>query len=213
MPKLKPSEKQLELQSKIEKIQKEREELFAKKEPIDRRLVATSKLINRYQEQIVKLQIEEEGGITTPLMLSRDGLNSTAVHKARFKWAFDNDLYASGYWPDTDQSAFKIMLRYQRPIDTALKAINELLPHYKPQKDGKVWFEIFDHGLNEQYSFMLKARPDGSGAEIFRQRGSEKVIKSGSLADCLTYIAKYLYYGEKSESEEEKEDPYQHYEN
>jgi hypothetical protein len=138
-----------------------------------------------------------------------NGFNQTATQrKLLAAWLKQYYLRASGYFPDTNQSAVQIML-YSKDGDAVLEKMAEgiqlLLPAIKPIKEighdeGIILFDIFEHTLSEHGSWTMAYDVKDRIWHIRRNRFDERMY--AKLIDALRSIRERHYY-DKGERPEE----------
>jgi len=124
--------------------------------------------------------------------------------------------YREGYNPDTNQVAFKLMLRKGEPLDEQM-GIKLLLPHMKAHEGWKR-FRIFRHDLSARGCWSLRVSKDGKTAEVWDDRHlwyaaefGDKQYKAeftGTIEEALAYAQDRHYYEWEGHEEEDDDDLY-----
>lgn len=191
------------LESRITKLETTRAALFAQKEPIDKALLKTWDKLQKAKEDlaILKLkEIEERQEIDWVFLLKETGSSPMTTYKALQKAAEPYSMYVSGYFPETQQRCLQLKLYKKNPERTALVklGIETITPYYKPNKDGWVIWNIFEHTLSEGGIYRLLVKPDLSSAELQITRFYHTTsILDGPLDKMLEYIQEHHYYTKK----------------
>ena len=126
-------------------------------------------------------------------LLSNADRNTTAKHKKTLQ-IFDslrkkyNLAYFSicplGYRLDTKQTVIRIALIQNDIVHTqkVINALNVLIPHIIPKKDGFKYIDIFEHTLSEFKSFKL----------IINEQNQAKVSSGYSQWDTIEKVMFYI---------------------
>lgn len=176
-----------------------REELFALKKPIDEELVSTYERREKAQDALSKILAKEmkaTGTVDWAAFIKKGHHSGQEFYRLMGAEAHKHSVYSSGVWPETNESAFQLMLYKKHPERTALaKQFIELTaPLYTPI-EGVVHYGIFDKSLNASGPYYLFVQPDLSGAEVVHYWTSRPDTKfKGTLDGALAYIQENLYY-------------------
>lgn len=194
------------LDKEIKSIEARRKKLFALKKPIEVELGTTYDKLEALKSERDNLVINEGWSTAEEEMqfyLFEDGLVSGERYKKRSKYWDDKGLWHTGYRPEVNQVALKVML-YQdgRNFDLTLNSVKELIPHLTSIKsvDAKV-IGIFEHNLSENGSFELRIKDDDGGYQYqivrsyYRVESVEAIYKD--LESALKYIQEHLNYEEE----------------
>lgn len=199
------STREQELTNRIEAIQREIDDTTQKITPLERQRSALHNRQDALQAELDGLRIAQYPNDIARMICKEGARSSDLMYKTTQKWAWERDMYAGGVWSDTGERILSVKLDYKMPIDKVLAAIQETVPWYTPHPDGMVWYDIFEHTLARHGSYYLHVKPnaDFKIAHISRTGYDDKTVKSGTLAECLDYIAKNLYYEKEGAEDDE----------
>ena len=205
-----------EVNKKLEELEKERRALFVQRRPIDIALERNYKELESLREQCGKLLVESmPKDVVDPLFILTAEHHSQTLFREAERQIHSLGLYGSGHFPDTNQRCMKLMMYRNDPysLKQTFDSITFLLPfivHWpdvdpegKPTEEvyrGKKVFEIFEHSLSSNGSYLFLVCDDGT-TEIVHRRYSRREImhKAKDLMDGLKYVQKHLYYSDKED--------------
>ncbi|MDB4278958.1 hypothetical protein N9917_05090 [Deltaproteobacteria bacterium] len=147
--------------------------------------------------------------ITNWLSLQQSGVYDKATGKDTGDMPL-RGVYRDGYNPDTNQVAFKVMMRQPEPLESQMGLLL-ILPLVKPHEGWKR-FSIFRHDCGEGGNFWsVRVSEDGKTAEVWYDRHLRyedsydhyKAEFTGTVEEALEHIRqKHPYELEESECEE-----------
>ncbi|MEH2517400.1 hypothetical protein V1279_002973 [Bradyrhizobium sp. AZCC 1610] len=183
-----------ELRSELVDEERKRDDLFAQRAPIDRKIEHSAKRISHLNEligQIIVAEAKDKGPDWQTLVRSNvnDGLS---YHRHVLDAFNDIGIFADGFWSDTNDRCLRIMLTKgsQESFDTTKKAI-ELIAPLLTEKDGMVRFGIFEHSLSSGGIYTLLVSKDLKRAKVKLNRWDKF---EGTLNEVLIRIQRDHYY-------------------
>jgi len=196
---------QIEIEKEISAVEADRILIFAKIKPLQDRNAVLYDELKKLREELASI-FEDEGKLESIEFLIKSynsNKSSMKQHNALSKWASEHGMIANGYHAETGQPCLNIMLyRDGSNYDKTLAAIREVVPFYKPTKNGRIYFGIFEHALSKNYSYRFEATPDLETCFVFNhyQRDGNSWLFKGSLEDALKDVQKNYWY-QKTERE------------
>src|ERR1035437_6426331 len=160
-----------EYDNKIAILEAERQELFVKKAPIDKRLGETyNELQSLYNARDTLELAKSDKKLDINLILTANHTSTVKFQEAD-RQIRELGLTRHGYWAAINQCAISIMLT-QENLNKTFSSVMLLLPHIKPfpENNGlltaKKVFHIFEHTLSQHgtYNFAIA----GDKCEVIR---------------------------------------------
>jgi len=190
------------LTQQIERLEKEREELFAQRAPIDKAIEKNYGILEKLREKRGKMMVAQmpKDVIDFDLILNPD-LKSQSLYREADRQVMRLGLYRSGYFEVTKQACLKLMMYKNRPenLQKTYDSVMLALPHIKPHPSGEFAgckvFSIFESTLSAHGSYFFLVA-EGNACKILRSYGT-RYSEIGSFSDImtgLTYVQKKLYY-------------------
>lgn len=194
------------IEARIEELTKKRSANKEKMQPLFKENSALTDEIQELQAQIMKLQSEsietEEDMIK--FYIVNDGTSGGMDHyHARNRFFESLGIRTYGYFPETNQSGFEIMLyKDGSKIESTLNGINAVLPYIIPV-DGEKYdrtkvtsFSIFEHTCSEygSYSLIYDFDKDEWALSIIAWHRRREIKAFKMLKEALEYISENHYY-------------------
>ncbi|GAB9152631.1 hypothetical protein BDS110ZK17_23700 [Bradyrhizobium diazoefficiens] len=184
-----------ELTSELVDMERQRDNLFAQRAPIDRKIEHVTKRIAHFNELIGEIMVEEgrKNGPDWKTLVRQedDGRKYYEYVQSQFEGI---GLGCEGYWADTYDRNLRIKMTRgsQESFDITKRAI-ELIAPLLTEMDGMVRFSIFEHSLSANGIYMLWVTKDLRRAKVTLNRWDKF---EGTLDEVLTRIQRDHYYDE-----------------
>lgn len=184
-----------ELTSELVDMERQRDDLFAQRAPIDRKIEHVTKRIAHFNELIGEIMDEEgrKNGPDWKTLVRQEDDGRTYYEYVQSQFA-SIGLGCEGYWSDTYDRNLRISMTKGslESFDITKRAV-ELIAPLLTEKDGMVKFSIFEHTLSANGIYMLWVTKDSQRAKVTLNRWDRF---EGTLDEVLTRIQRDHYYDE-----------------
>ncbi len=179
-----------EIKSKIEQLQAERTELFAKKKPIDDRLRSSYDEIEELEDERDALVLAQnpEIGWKQLFEMNKDSSSVAYAHLSN-RLHEEFGMRRGGIWTDTGEVAVSFGVdKTNEGAKKAVAGIETLTKVLTPHEDGYVWFNILEDTCSKYGSYKLQTKP-GEFLLTITSYGTPRTIAKFDTADqAVKYI-------------------------
>lgn len=184
-----------ELTSELVDMERQRDNLFAQRAPIDRKIEHVTKRIAHFNELIGEIMVEEgrKNGPDWKMLVRQEDDGRKYYEYVQSQFA-SIGLGCEGYWADTNDRNVRIKMTKgsKESFDITKRAI-ELIAPLLTEKDGMVRFSIFEHSLSASGIYLLWVAKDLGHAKVTLNRWDRF---EGTLDEVLMRIQRDHYYDE-----------------
>lgn len=187
-------------QKQIDKKQARRTELFAQREPIDKELTLLANQITALKEKQTEQNLKREMSFEERFeyLMFEDGCSSDMKrYNEADKFIQELGFYMSGYNPETQQKAVKLMLYKGKNsnLEQTYNSLVKILPLIKPvNAEGDKQFSLFEHSLSENGSYVFVVGKNKCTLKVWRYHREYLVKEWEDLMEALAYIQEFHYY-------------------
>lgn len=191
------------METRIAELIAERTVIFARRSPLDSRVLQIHEELQPLRERRDHLRIQagEFDWRTAVKDLASDDRSSRVMHRHAEEKIRQFDMHLSGHWSDTLEADVCMKVEQTDESELANLAGLRFFTHLlTPHENGRVWFSLFEHTLSANGGYRLEVTP-ASGESILFRRGWEQ-MRFASLEAAVKYIRAHHWYGDLSDSDQ-----------
>lgn len=191
-----------ELQMEIATCDQAIAEIKKEMAPLNARLEDFYHMKKPLVQELGEIEFDENQNNPAWLLIAygENGKEHHAAYKHLHDMAWQRGLMLNGYYPETNQRAFQVMVN-KNTVRKTIDGILSFLPYQKPLKDGYVHYGILEDKTH-YYTPVLYLQadsqpdPDSTVARVGHHCHGDKIETyfAGSLRECVEWIAEHHAY-------------------